>query len=410
MAVTKNDLSEMAKDFPMLSKTMHGKPLIYFDNAATALKPQVVIDATLDYYQNHCGTVNRAVYELASHATAEFQKVRRLIQTFICAAKPEEIIFTSGTTDGINLIASTFGKAFIQPGDEIIITEIEHHANFVPWQILCQEKKAVLKFMRVDDRGVIDLRHFKQLLSSKTKLVALAHISNVLGTVHPVKQIVELSHAAGAKVLIDGAQAAPRLPIDMQHLDADFYVFSGHKIFGPTGIGVLYGKYDLLEKLPPYRSGGDMIEKVTPNTTTYQKPPLKFEAGTPPIAQVLGLGAAIEYLNQIGMERIHQWETELLEYAAQKLETVPGLKILGTAPEKGAIITFVIEGVHPLDLGTLLDLKGVAVRTGHLCAQTAMARFGVTQAIRISFACYNNKQEIDRFMDSLNEIIRQLGI
>ncbi|NGX58463.1 MAG: putative cysteine desulfurase, partial [Chlamydiae bacterium] len=352
--MSKKDLSYTSRDFPMLNKKMNGKPLIYFDNAATSHKPRVMIDTMTDFYQNQYGTVNRAVYELVSFATTKFQDARILIQKFLNASRPEEIIFTNGTTDSINMIAYSFGKAFIQTGDEIIISEIEHHANIVPWQMLCEERDAVLKFIPVDDRGVLDLEQYRKLLSPKTKIVAIAHVSNALGTVHPIKQIIEWAHEVGAKVLVDGAQAAPHIKIDVQDLDADFYVFSGHKTFGPNGVGVLYGKYHLLDQLPPFRGGGDMIESVTLEKTTYQKPPLKFEAGTPPIAQVLGLGRAIEYLNALGMDRIHAWEMELLDHATKKLEEIPGLSIMGTAPDKSALISFNIEGIHPLDLGTLL--------------------------------------------------------
>lgn len=406
--MSKKDLSYTSRDFPMLNKKMNGKPLIYFDNAATSHKPRVMIDTMTDFYQNQYGTVNRAVYELVSFATTKFQDARILIQKFLNASRPEEIIFTNGTTDSINMIAYSFGKAFIQTGDEIIISEIEHHANIVPWQMLCEERDAVLKFIPVDDRGVLDLEQYRKLLSPKTKIVAIAHVSNALGTVHPIKQIIEWAHEVGAKVLVDGAQAAPHIKIDVQDLDADFYVFSGHKTFGPNGVGVLYGKYHLLDQLPPFRGGGDMIESVTLEKTTYQKPPLKFEAGTPPIAQVLGLGRAIEYLNALGMDRIHAWEMELLDHATKKLEEIPGLSIMGTAPDKSALISFNIEGIHPLDLGTLLDLKGIAVRTGHLCAQTAMARFGVTQTTRVSLAFYNSKEQIDQFVVALKEAITKL--
>jgi len=407
--MTRKDLSHYAQDFPMLSKSMNGKPLIYFDNAATTQKPQMVIDAITDYYQNQCGTVNRAVYELATNATNLFHETRELIQRFIGAERPEEVIFTMGTTDSTNLFAHSFGKAFLQPGDEIIVTEIEHHANLVPWQNLCEEHSCVLKFVKVNDRGELDLDHYQTLLSPKTKLVAIAHVSNALGTVHPIKEIAALAHQHGAKVFVDGAQAVPHMPVDVNDLDIDFYAFSGHKIYGPTGIGILYGKYDLLDQMPPVRYGGDMIETVTLEKSTYQKPPLKFEAGTPPIAQVIGLGAAIRYVEAIGMANIHEWEMELLEYANKRLSEIPGIKIMGTASEKSASITFNITGVHPLDIGTLLDLKGIAVRTGHMCAQTAMDRFGVTQSVRASFAFYNRHEQIDQFVDALKEILKALA-
>jgi len=391
------------KDFPILKE----KSLIYFDNAATKMKPQVVIDSISDFYENHCGTVHRAVYELANNATHQYHEVRSLVQHFLGAKRAEEIIFTSGTTDAINLLAYSFGKAFIQPGDEIILSEIEHHANLVPWQNVCEDRGAVLKFVQVNDQGILDLEHFKQLLSPKTKLVAVAHVSNSLGTVNPIQEIVALAHQHGAKVFVDGAQAVPHMPVNLQELGVDFYAFSGHKIYGPTGVGILYGRYDLLEQMPPAKGGGDMVDTVTLEKSTFQKPPLKFEAGTPPIAQVIGLGAAIRYLQAIGMENIFRYEMELLHYANEKLKEVPGLMVMGTAPDKGALITFNIAGIHPLDIGTMLNLKGIAVRTGHLCTQTAMARFGVTQAVRASFALYNTREEVDRFVDALKEISKR---
>jgi len=402
------DLSQTRYDFPMLQKSMNGKALIYFDSAATAQKPQIVIDTVTDYYQKTCGTVHRAVYGLATHATEAYHETRGLIADFIGAAKPEEIIFTAGTTDSVNLLASSFGKAFVKRGDEVIVSEIEHHGNLVPWQNMCDERGASLKFVRVDDNGELDLEHLKTLLSPKTKLVAIAHVSNVLGTVHPIKKIAALAHEQGAKVFVDGAQAVPHMPINVRELGVDFYAFSGHKVFGPTGVGVLYGRYDLLKRMPPAKFGGDMIESVKLEQSTYQKPPIKFEAGTPPIAQVMGLGAAIRYLQSVGMDTIHSYEMELLDYATQKMAEIPNLKILGKAPNKSALLTFVIAGVHPLDIGTMLDLKGIAVRTGHLCAQTAMERFGITQSVRASLAFYNNKGEINQFVDSLKEIIGRL--
>ncbi len=398
-------MKQYAKDFPMLQKTMHGRPLIYFDSAATAQKPQSVIEAVAGFYKDHYGTVHRAVYELANDSTDMYHEARLKAQKFLGAKRPEEIIFTRGTTDAINLAAYSFGKAFIKPEDEIIISEIEHHANIVPWQMVCEDRGAKLKVIPVDERGVLKLGEYEKLLSPKTKIVAIAHISNALGTIHPVKQIIEMAHAAGAKVLIDGAQAAPSMKIDVQDLDADFYAFSGHKAYGPSGIGVLYGKYDLLDRLPPMQGGGDMIESVTFEKTTYQKPPLKFEAGTPMIAQAIGLGAAIDYINSIGIDKIAAWKQKLLAYATKRLELIQHLSIMGTAPEKGAIISFNVSSVHPLDIGTMLDLKGIAVRTGSLCAQPAMARFGAAQTTRASFALYNSTEEIDTFADALEEII-----
>ncbi len=395
-------------DFPMLQKTLHGQPLVYLDSAATAQKPQAVIDAIANFYKNHYGTVHRAVYGLVTYATSEFSKVREAVAKFINASKSEEIIFTRGTTEAINLVAYSFGKAFIKPGDEILISTIEHHANIVPWQNTCEDRGAILKVIPVDDNGELDLIAFKNLLSEKTRIVAVGHVSNALGTVNPIKEMIKMAHAVGAKVLIDGAQAAPNMPVDVRDLDADFYAFSGHKLFGPTGIGVLYGKEDLLEVMPPYQCGGDMIDIVTFEKTTFNVLPLKFEAGTPMIAEVIGLGAAIAYLQGIGMAAIQEHEQRLLAYATQKMSCIEGLRIIGTAKHKGAIISFVIEGAHPLDVGTFLDLKGICVRTGHHCAQPTMQRFKVKGTSRASFAFYNTFAEIDFFVDRLQDIARQL--
>lgn len=400
--------SQLRKYFPMLAKTMHGKPLIYLDSAATAQKPAVVIDTISDYYCNHCGTVHRAVYDLALYATKAYQETRVKAQAFLNAGKKEEIIFTRGTTESINLVAYSFGKAFIKPGDEILITEMEHHSNIVPWQIAAEDRGALLKVVPMDDRGVLDMAAFEKLLTEKTKIVAVTHISNALGTINPIKEIVKLAHAKGAKVLVDGAQAAPHLPVDVQDLNADFYVFSGHKIYGPTGIGILYGKEELLNAMPPYQGGGDMIEKVTFAKTTYNTLPIKFEAGTPMIAEVLGLGAALDFLNGIGLEKIRDYEHELITYAQEKARAVPGLRVIGTAPDKGAILSFVIEGAHPLDIGTLLDLKGIAVRTGHHCAQPVMSHFNIPGTVRASFGLYNSKEEVDQFFKALQEILPQI--
>lgn len=398
----------LRKDFPMLQKSMHGKPLIYFDSAATAQKPQVVIDAMTNFYQNQYATVHRAIYEIAVHSSQEYEASRQKLKTFLHAAQVEEIIFTRGTTESINLVAYSFGKAFIKPGDEILISAMEHHSNIVPWQLLCEDRGAVLKVIPINEKGELRLDEYQRLLSPKTRLVAITHISNSLGTLNPIKEMVRIAHQAGAKVLVDGAQAAPHIPIDVQDLDVDFYVFSGHKLFGPTGIGVLYGKADLLNQMPPYQGGGDMIDCVTFEKTTYNVLPLKFEAGTPLIAEVIGLGVAVDYLSQIGMEAIQEWEHQLLLYATKRMEQIPGVRILGTAEQKGAIISFVIEGVHALDVGTMIDLKGVAIRTGHHCAQPVMNFFGVPAAARASFAFYNTFEEIDQFIMALQDVIRVL--
>lgn len=404
----KPDFSKVRDEFPMLKKMVHGKPLVYLDTAATAQKPQVVIDCITDFYTQHYGTVHRAIYGLAVEATECYQNTRAKACGFLNAKKNEEIIFTKGTTEAINLVAHSFGKAFVNPGDEVIISEIEHHSNIVPWQMMCQERGALLRVIPVNDQGELDLQAYAQLLNSKTKIVAVAHIANSIGTIHPIKQIIEMAHAVKAKVLIDGAQSAAHMAIDVQALDADFFAFSGHKAYGPTGVGVLYGKEALLNAMPPYQGGGDMIETVTFAKTDYNALPLKFEAGTPNIAEVVGLGVALDYLMNLGMEAIAAWEHELLNYATVQLEAIPGLKIIGTAREKAAIISFVVEGFHALDLGTFLDLEGIAVRTGHHCAQPALRRFNVPSTLRASFGFYNNRTDIDRFVQALERSLAKL--
>lgn len=399
----------LRQDFPVLQKKFQGFPLIYLDTAATAQKPQAVIDAITDFYTQSYGTVHRGVYSLSKEATAAYEGARQKVQRFLNAAHPEEIIFTRGTTASLNLLARSFGERFIRPGHAIMISEIEHHSNIVPWQMLCEERGAVLRIIPVNDKGELILEAFDSLLDEKVKLVTLAHISNVLGTVHPVQKIIEAAHKVGAYVCLDGAQAAPHMPIDVQELDVDFYAFSGHKLYGPTGIGILYGKQELLEKLPPVEGGGDMIERVSLEKTTYNRLPLKFEAGTPPIAEVIGLGAALDYLNQIGMETIQSWERDLLNYAHQKLLGLPNLHIIGAPEKRAALISFVVEGIHPLDIATLLDCRGIAIRTGHHCSQPAMERFGLTSSARISFGLYNSFEEIDQFIISLNSILELLS-
>ncbi len=384
---------------------MHGKPFIYFDSAATSQKPQCVIDAITHFYSSQYATVHRSVYDFASTATAMYNEVRALVKKFLNAQHVEEIVFTKGTTEGINLIASTFGKTFLHPGDEILISEMEHHSNIVPWQMICKERGAHLKAIPIDDNGELNWEAFEALLSERTKLVSIAHIANSTGTVNPIEKIIQCAHKKGAKVLIDGAQSASHLPVDVQALGCDFYLFSGHKAYGPTGIGILYGKKALLEKLPPYQGGGDMIETVTIQHSTYQDPPLRFEAGTPLIAEVIGLGAAIRFIESIGREKIAAWEQELLLYATKQLRAIPGMRIIGTASHKGAIISFAVEGIHPLDIGTLLDIRGIAVRTGHLCAQPTLKRFGVSSLTRVSFGLYNTKEEIDQFIKALQEVL-----
>ena len=397
------DVWRIREDFPMMKKTMNGKPLIYLDTASTSQKPKVVIDAIKCFYEEDCGTVHRAVYEIAAHSTEMYSAVRSKVQRFINAREEEEIVFTRGTTEAINLVAYSYGRTFLNEGDEIIITEMEHHSNIVPWQLLAEEKGLKLKFIPMSLNGELRIDVFKDLLSKQTKFVSVGHISNATGTVNPIKEIIKLSHGVGAKVMVDGAQVVSHLSLDMQELDADFYAFSGHKMYGPTGIGILYGKLSLLEAMPPFISGGDMIESVTMEKSTFQAPPLKFEAGTPSIASVIGLGAAIDYIQEIGREAIDEWQKKLVTFAMEKLQRIRGIKIIGMSKERGPIISFTLEGVHPLDLGTLLGLKGIAVRTGHLCAQPTMKRFGVQSLARLSFGIYNTIEEIDTTIQAIKE-------
>lgn len=397
------DIQQVRRDFPMMRKNMSGKPLIYFDSAATTQKPHCVIDALNRFYSEEYATVHRAVYEIAAKATEGYAAVRTKVQQFIGAKEEEEIVFTRGTTDALNLVAYSLGERFIDEGDEIIISVMEHHSNIVPWQLLAGRKGARLRWIPIDQNGELDLEAFKRLLSPRTKIVSIAHISNATGTINPVEEIITLAHSVGAKVVIDGAQAAAHLSLNVAELGCDFYAFSGHKIYGPTGIGVLYGKRALLEEMPPYQGGGDMIDQVTTEGTTFQSAPLKFEAGTPMIAEVIGLGAAIDYLTSLGLDEIALWEQKLLKRATQRLEGIANIKLVGTAPEKGPIITFTVDGLHALDLGTLLSLKGVAIRTGHLCAQPTLKHFGVSSLARISFGLYNTFEEIDASIQALKE-------
>jgi cysteine desulfurase / selenocysteine lyase len=391
-------------DFPIFSsKEIRGHTFIYFDSAATTHKPHKVIGAMNEFYVHRYGTVHRAVYELAAKATEEYNSSRKKVARFINAVSNEEIVFTSGTTDSINLVARSFGQAFLAAGDEVIISAAEHHANIVPWQMLVIEKKIKLKVVPVDDQGYFDLDTFKTLLSKRTKLVSVAYMTNTTGAIYPVGEIITLAHEMGAKVLIDAAQAVGHMPIDVQAMNADFLAFSAHKLYGPTGVGILYGKQALLEQMPPHKGGGDMITKVTFEKTSYQKPPLRFEAGTPMIAEVIGLGAAIEYVETLGFRQIGAIETVLLNHATKKLKEIPGLSIIGTTANKGPIVTFHIQGAHPLDVGTLLSLKGISIRTGQMCAEPILNRFGLAQAMRISFGVYNTVEEVDKFISLLQE-------
>ncbi len=396
---------KVRQEFPMLGQLMHGHPLIYLDSAATTQKPFCVIESIRRFYAEEYATVHRSVYDFAAQATEAYNRVRQTVKEFLNAAFVEEIIFTKGTTEGINLVASSFGKAFLQPGDEVLITVMEHHSNMVPWQLMCQERGVHLKAVPINDRGELILEEFETLLTERTKLVCVAHVANTTGTINPIERMIELSHARGAKVLIDGAQSVAHMPVDVQKLKADFYVFSGHKAYGPTGVGILYGRKALLEKMPPYQSGGDMIESVSLKSSTFAEPPMRFEAGTPMIAEVIGLGEALRFIESLGRARIAAWEQDLLEYATSRLEEIKEVRLIGTAAKKGGIISFVVENLHPLDIGTLLDLKGIAIRTGLLCAEPTVTHFKLSSLIRISFGVYNTFEEIDRFIEALKEAI-----
>ena len=399
------NIRKIRQEFPMLQQQMHGKPFIYLDSAATSQKPRCVIEAMNKFYQAQYGTVHRSVYDFASEATTRYNNVRQQVKEFLNAAFVEEIIFTKGTTESINLVASSFGKAFLQPGDEVLITVMEHHSNIVPWQLMCEERGAVLKAVPIHESGELLLDAFDELLTDRTKIVSVAHIANSTGTVNPVEEIIKRAHAKGAKVLIDGAQSIAHMPIDVQKMKADFFVFSGHKAYGPTGVGVLYGRKSLLEKMPPYQGGGDMIDHVTITSSTYRQLPMKFEAGTPMVAEVIGLGAALDFIESLGRDKIALWEQGILEYATKRLSEVKGLRIIGTAPNKGGIVSFVVEGLHPLDIGTLLDLRGIAVRTGQLCAQPILAFYNIPSLTRISFGVHTTFEEIDTFTEGLKEVV-----
>jgi cysteine desulfurase / selenocysteine lyase len=398
------NVERIRRDFPILAREVHGKKLVYLDNAATSQKPQMVMDAISRYYQQENSNVHRGVHFLSELATAEYERARHLGQKFIQARSANEIIFVRGTTEGINLVAQTYGRAHVGEGDEVLITAMEHHSNIVPWQILCEEKKAKLRVAPINDAGELLLEEFAKLLGPRTKIAAVAHVSNALGTVNPVAKMIELAHRRNIPVLVDGAQAVPHMKVDVQALGADFYTFSSHKMFGPLGIGVLYGKAALLEAMPPYQGGGDMISSVTFEKTTYNKIPFKFEAGTPNVEGSVGFGAAIEYLNSMGMESIAEYEHELLEYATKKISAIPGVRIIGTAKERAGVLSFVIDGVHPHDIGTILDQEGVAIRTGHHCAQPIMQRFGIPATARASFAFYNTREEIDALVKGLQRV------
>lgn len=397
------------QDFPILKQRVHGKPLIYLDNAATSQKPQRVIDAVCQFYAEDCSNIHRGVHALSERSTQTYEQARVKVQRYINAASEREIIFVRGTTEGINLVAQTFGRSRMQPGDEIVISAMEHHSNIVPWQLLCQQTGARLRVIPMNDDGELLLDEYEKLLGDRTKLVSIVHVSNALGTINPIHQMIALAHEQNIPVLIDGAQAVQHLKVDVQELDCDFYAFSGHKLYGPTGIGVLYGKADLLEAMPPYQGGGDMIRSVTFEQTTYNDLPYKFEAGTPNIAGAIGLGAAIQYVNEISLEAIAAYEHELLAYATEAVSEIAGLRIIGTAREKTSVLSFTLAGVHPHDIGTILDQEGIAIRTGHHCAQPVMDRFGVPATARASLAFYNTKEEIDALVAALHKVREVFG-
>ena len=402
--ITPLDVAALRREFPILSLKVNGKPLIFLDNAASSQMPQPVIERWVKYRSAQHANIHRAVHYLSETATAEYEKARHKVQAFINAAEPRECIFTSGTTDGINLVAQGYGRKFFNAGDEIILTTLEHHSNIVPWQMVAEERGAKIRVVPINDRGELLVEDYRKLFNANTKFVAMTHVSNALGTIAPVREMIAIAHEHGVPVLVDGAQAVPHLKVDVQDLDCDFYAFSGHKLCGPTGIGVLYGKAALLEKMQPFKGGGDMILTVTFDKTTYASIPAKFEAGTPPIGEAITLGAAIDYITAIGIERIAAHETDLLDYATDQLNRMPGVRLIGTAEKKAAVLSFALEGVHPHDVGSLLNDDGVAIRTGHHCAQPVMQRFKVPATSRASFAFYNTMAEVDVLVASIGRV------
>ncbi|GAB2552397.1 SufS family cysteine desulfurase [Spirosoma aerophilum] len=402
------DIQQIRRDFPILDQQVNGRPLVYLDNAATNQKPTAVINALTDYYEGYNANIHRGIHHLAEKATAAFEASRRAFQDFLNAKHWQEIIFTYGTTDGINLVAQTYGRQFLKEGDEIIISTMEHHSNIVPWQMLCEEKGCILKVIPVNDDGELLIDEYENLLTERTKIVSCVHVSNSLGTINPVKTIIDKAHAIGAVVLIDGAQASSHLELDVQALDADFYVLSAHKLYGPTGMGVLYGKKELLDAMPPYRGGGEMIKEVTFAKTTYNDIPYKFEAGTPNIADVVAVKTALEYMAGLGKENIAAHENDLLQYATEQLSELDGLRIIGRAKHKIGVVSFVLDGIHHQDTGVILDQQGIAVRTGHHCTQPLMQRFGIAGTTRASFAVYNTRDEIDRLVTGLRRVQKMM--
>ena len=398
------DVERVRADFPILQQKPYGRQLVYLDNAATSQKPKAVMDAILRYYEHENANIHRGVHYLSMRATEEYEAGRKSVQLFLNAARTSEIIFVRGTTEAINLVAQTYGRTNVGAGDEVLITAMEHHSNIVPWQLLCNEKGAKLRVAPINEEGELLLDEFERLLTPRTRIVAVGHVSNALGTINPVKQMIAMAHARNIPVLVDGAQAVPRMPVDVQDLNCDFYAFSGHKAYGPTGIGILYGKQALLEAMPPYQGGGEMISSVTFEKTLYNKVPHKFEAGTPDMSGAVGLHAAIDYLNDLGMENIAEHERELLSYATEKVSAIPGIRVVGTAKEKTGVLSFVMEGIHPHDIGTILDQEGIAIRTGHHCAQPLMDRYGIDATARASFGIYNTKQEVDALVRGIEKV------
>ncbi|MEO0639099.1 MAG: cysteine desulfurase [Bacteroidota bacterium] len=409
MEKTKLDIQSIRKVFPTLQEKVHGKELVYFDNAATSQKPQLVIDRIEAYYEHENSNVHRGVHYLSQTATNAYEHTRKLAQELINAEHEHEIIYTKGTTEGINLVAHSFGKAFIKEGDEIILSYLEHHSNIVPWQLIAEELGATIKVIPVNDAGELDMEAYANMLNERVKIVSIVYISNSLGTINPVEEIIRLAHDRDIPVLLDGAQVVPHQRVDVQALDVDFLAFSGHKMFAPTGVGILYGKEKWLNAMPPYMGGGDMIDTVTFEKTTFNSLPHKFEAGTPNIAGVIGLGAGIEYINSVGYDNISAWEKELLDYGTEKLSEIEGIRLIGTAKEKASVISFLIDGIHPYDAGTILDQLGIAVRTGHHCTQPLMKRLEVPGTMRASFAFYNTKEEIDRLVEGLKKVKQMFG-
>nr|WP_299242366.1 cysteine desulfurase [uncultured Halomonas sp.] len=400
------DVARVRRDFPILERRVHGKPLIYLDNAATSQTPYQVIETLDHYYRHYNANIHRGLHTLADEATAAFEQTRDKARDFINAADRREIVFTSGTTEAINLVANSWGRANLKAGDEILISQLEHHSNIVPWQLLAGQLDLVIRVIPVDEQGALDMAAYRELFTERTRLVAVNHISNAFGTINPVREMAAIAHQQGALIVVDGAQAAPHEPVDVQHIDADFYAFSGHKVYGPTGVGVLYGKAELLEAMPPWQGGGEMIRTVSFDAgTSYADIPHKFEAGTPAIAEVIAMGRAFDWVNDIGIAMIGSWEQQLLSHATRKMTAIEGMRILGTAPHKAGVISFVVEGAHAQDIGLLIDQLGVAVRTGNHCAQPLLQRFGVEATCRASFAAYNTLEEIDLFVESLERVI-----